>query len=1076
MRFGVLGPLAVWTADGRHLRVPEAKVRLLLAALLARRGRTVPADRLIDDLWGERLPAKPAAVLHTKVSQLRRALEDAEPGGRDLVTSEPAGFAVRVGPDAVDAGDFAALVARAYGTEDPRERATLLTDALALWRGQAFADFSDLEFARAPAARLEEERLVALEHLAEARLDLGDHSLLTAELGDLVTRHPLRERLRAAHVRALYGAGRQAEALASYRELRDLLDAELGVEPAPELAALHQAVLRQDPALRAAPPAALRQAVHGQGRTPEAAGRSRTNLPAPRTELIGRDEAVVRTSSLLAQARLVTLTGPGGVGKTRLAVEAAGQALGDVPDGVWLVELGALERSARETELAETIARAIGLRDDGNGPADQAERLVSALRDKRALVLLDGCEHVVEPVAALCDRLLKAAPGLRILATSREPLELSGEALLPVPPLDLPAPGAGVAGLEASGAVRLFVTRAAATAPGFALDAGNAEAIEAICRRLDGIPLALELAAAKVRTLGVHELENRLDDRFRLLAGRQRDVPARQRTLRAVIDWSWSLLTEPERVLLRRLAVHVGGCTLESVERACAGDGVAAADLADLLGRLVDRSLVVMADDGGTPRYRLLESIAAYCLERLGEAGELDLVRRRHRDHYTGLAERAEPRLRGHDQRLWLRRLDAEAANLRAALDGAIHDGAGDAAIRLANSLAWYWVLTGRLGEGRCALTAALEADDAATFEARATAETWRTGLAMLAGTGPQPQDERAGQPAEAGNGAASGGAASAMAGWLRAHASIDFGDLAAVEAGVRQALTEFRAAGDRWGVAAALMSRAKHALVRGDLATLERDGSRSLEMFRDVGDRWGQIQAANLLGTLAEITGDYDRAMRLRRDGLRMAEELGLWSEMSYRLSALGRTALLMGDHAAAGEFHLRALEQAAQQSNTLAQELAEIGLALGARRQGRLDEAEARLRTWLDWNRQIAPDNGTALILAELGFIAEQRGDARAAMALHEEGHAAARATGDPRAIALALEGLAGAHALAGRHQRAAWLLGTAAAARASAGAPLPPAERGDVDRITAAVRRALGEELFASESAAGAAQPVE
>ncbi|WP_188190385.1 AfsR/SARP family transcriptional regulator [Nonomuraea sp. SYSU D8015] len=1060
MRFGVLGPLAVWTADGRDVRVPEAKVRLLLAALLARRGRPVPADRLIDDLWGERLPAKPAAVLQTKVSQLRRALEDAEPGGRDLVTSEPAGFAVRLEPTGLDAGEFTALVARAYGAEDPRERAALLADALALWRGPAYAGFSDLEFARAPAARLEEERLVALEHQAEARLDLGEHSLLTAELGDLVTRHPLRERLRAAHIRALYGAGRQAEALAGYRELRDLLDAELGVEPGPELVALHQAVLRQDPALR--PPAALRQEAPGQDRAPEAAGGPRTNLPAPRTELIGRGEAVARVSSLLAQGRLVTLTGPGGVGKTRLAVEAAGQAAGDAPDGVWLVELGALERSAREAELAETIACAIGLRDDGAGPADQVERLVSALRDKRALVLLDGCEHVVEPVAALADRLLKAAPGLRVLATSREPLELSGEALLPVPPLDLPAPGAGVAGMEASGAVRLFVSRAAATAPEFALDAGNAEAIEAVCRRLDGIPLALELAAAKVRTLGVHELANRLDDRFRLLAGRQRDVPARQRTLRAVIDWSWSLLTGPERVLLRRLAVHAGGCTLESAEGVCAGDGVAAADVADLLGRLVDRSLVVMAEDGGTPRYRLLESIAAYSVERLDEAGELDLVRRRHRDHYTALAEHAEPRLRGHDQRRWLRRLDAEAANLRAALDGAVQEGAGDAAIRLVNSLAWYWVLRGRLGEGRRALTAALEAGDAAPSVTRATAESWRTGLAMLAGVGPQPAEPQKG--------------AGAMAGWLRAYASIDFGALAAVEPGLREALAAFRASEDCWGVAAALMSRAKHALVRGDLAMVERDGSHSLEMFRDLGDRWGQIQSANLLGTLAEIAGDYDQAMRLRRDGLRMAEELGLWSETSYRLSALGRTALLMGDHAAAGEFHRRALARAARQSNTLAQEMAEIGLALGARRQGRLDEAEAHLRAWLDWNRRIAPDNGTALILAELGFIAEQRGDAAAAMALHEEGHAAARATGDPRAIALALEGLAGAHALAGRHHRAARLLGTATAARASAGAPLPPAERGDVDRITAAVRRALGEDLFASEFGAGAAQPFE
>ncbi|MFD0470506.1 BTAD domain-containing putative transcriptional regulator [Nonomuraea thailandensis] len=545
MRFGVLGPLAVWTPDGRPVQVPEVKVRALLSGLLIQAGRTVSADRLIEDLWGDRPPADAPAALRVKVSQLRRVL-----GDRELVAYRAPGYVLRAEPESVDAGLFESLLLRARRAGDLDARAALLRQALELWRGGAYAEFADEPFARAAVARLDEQRLVALEELAETRLGLGEHGPLAAELADLVAGHPLRERLRAVHMRALYRAGRQGEALASYGDLRRRLADELGLDPGPELAALHQAILEQDPGLDA--PAA----------------RPRTNLPAPLTDLVGRDEAVAEVRALLRANRLVTLTGPGGVGKTRLALAAASE-LGGFDGGVWLVELASLGAGAQAVEVAEAIAGVLGLRDDA--PGCIVERLPGALAARPTLLVLDNCEHVVEQVATLAATLLRAAPGLRVLATGQESLRIEGEALWSVPPL----------GLEA--AMELFAARA-----GIEPDGDVAE----ICERLDGIPLALELAATRMRALTPRQLADRLDDRFRLLASGLRGAPARQQTLRAMIDWSWELLTEAERVVLRRLAVHADGCTLEAAEDVCAEPGL---DVLDLLARLVDRSLVARA-------------------------------------------------------------------------------------------------------------------------------------------------------------------------------------------------------------------------------------------------------------------------------------------------------------------------------------------------------------------------------------------------------------------------------------------------------------------------------------------------
>ncbi|MGS2619269.1 BTAD domain-containing putative transcriptional regulator [Micromonospora sp. LZ34] len=1065
MRFGVLGPVAVWTDHDVPVRVPGLKVRALLADLLAHHGHAVSTDRLVDDLWADAAPANPAGALQVRVSQLRRALEEAEPDGRQLVVSRPPGYLLRLDDDALDAARFAELADLAVATADPRRRTDLLGEALGLWRGDPFADFADEQFVRPAATRLAEQRLAVLEQHVEARLELGEHRTVLGELADLVARYPLRERLRAAQLRALYRAGRQSEALASYAELRTRLAEELGLDPGPELVALHRAILEQDPSLAPVEP-------RGTLDLPAPPDRPVGNLPAALTELVGRDEAVAEVRAALADARLVTLTGPGGVGKTRLAIEAARQLHGECPDGVWLVEFAGLRRGT-DPPLAERLGSVLQIRDHATGgpSVPLTDRLATALGERRLLLVLDNCEHVVEAAAALAGHLLGAAPGLRVLATSREPLGLPGEVVWDVPPLDVPDPAAAADPdrLAASGAVRLFVARAAAASRDFTLDAGTGPAVALLCRRLDGIPLALELAATRVRALGVQRLVDRLDDRFRLLATGHRGTPPRQRTLTAMIDWSWQLLDEAEQAVLRRLAVHADGCTLDAAEAVCADPQLPRADVVDLLARLVDRSLVRVDDRGGAPRYRLLESVAAYCADRLREAGEVDRVRERHVRWYTGFAERAAGRLHGPAQREWLSRLDAEAANLRAAFDGAVRADEADLAVRLADALAWYWFLRGRLGEARRSLDAALDLAGPAPSSMVTSARAWRAGVALLRGDGwPGDRADVLGELA-----AVEPPARRARARWFLAQGLTDLGEVDLAAELVDQALRDFEAVGDRWGVAAALTVRAKLAHVRGDLAGLDRAARRGAELFAQLGDGWGQLQAGEWLGAAAELTGDHAEAIRLHGEGLRIAEELGLWSDACGRLCWLGWLALQQGEHPRAREYGERAVRLATEQGLRGVEVFAGLVLGFAARREGRLDLAEARLRGLLD----AAGEGGehalhVPMVLVELGFVAEHRGDAGRARSLHGQALTLAGELHAARDQAFALAGLAGAAALDGAYAEAARLLGAADALRDRGGLPLAPTERDEVDRITAAVRGALGTDIFAAAVADGRA----
>ncbi len=1043
MRFGVLGPLEVWTSNGRPVRIRETKIRALLSTLLAHRGRVLSVDRLVDALWGDAPPANDVRTLRSKVSLLRRTLEEAESGGRDLVESRPPGYLLRVADNAVDAERFEALLRRALTvTGDPRAKVRLLGEAVGLWRGpSAFSDHADDEYVRAEARRLEEQRLVALEELAAARLELGEHALVASELDELVATHPLRERLRAVHVRALYLAGRQGEALAEVEEVRRRLRDDLGLDPGRELADLHEAILRQDTGLD---PAATSVA------------KSCGNLPAPLADLIGRAEEVRRIGALLASDRLVTLTGIGGIGKTRLALEVAARRAADFPDGVWLIEFAA---TGNATEVHEAVAAVLGVQGHRHGEGSLQHRLAGALAGRNALLVLDNCEHVSEQVAELTARLLRAAPTLRVLATSREPLAVVGERLWPVAPLELPGPDTGRP--EDASAVRLFLARATAADPGFRLEKGNAEAITTICRRLDGIPLALEMAAARVRGMSVTDLADRLDDRFHVLTATLRGVPERQKTLRATIDWSWRLLSEPEQAVLRRLAVCADGCALEAAETVCADGQVRRGDVLALLGRLVDRSLVVLRDG----RYRLLESVAAYCAERLSEAGDDRHTRNRHLAYYVDVAERADAGLRGPEQRLWLQHLETETANFRAALAHAVRHGLADSALRLVNALTWFWFLRGRFVEARRSLDFALSAGG--DSGQKATALAWRAGMAHLlldtTGIGEQAASKLCAAIENPG--------IRARARWFLALSRVGFGDAATTLRLADRAHDDFDVLGDRWGVAATLAVRAEVFLYQGRRNPARADAERAMASFRELGDGWGQLQAAYVLGDLAEMAGDYVIAEDVRQEGHRLAHDLGLWNDMSKMLARLGRTAMLTGDLDRAELLHERARRLAVAHAYQRGEEFAQVGLGLVARRQGRLNDAESHFRTWLDWCRRWEGDHGVALILAELGFIAEQRGEVHTARRLHREGLDHACRTGDPRALALAWEGLAGAEALAGDHVEAARLLGAAEAARREVDAPLPVGERHDVDRITARVRAGLSSEAYDRAFARGA-----
>jgi predicted ATPase len=682
IEFRVLGPLEVWR-NGTAVQVGGGRQGALLALLLLSANEVVSRPRAVDFLWPEGPPERAVNAIQVGVHGLRRAL------GAARIETRGTGYVLKVDPDELDLFRFVRLHEAgraALAAGDAATAADALGRALALWRGEPLADVTVPEVER---AGLDELRLGTLELHVEAELALGGHDAVVGELEALIGRHPFRERLRAHLMVALYRAGRQADALEAYQSARRALADELGIEPSPALRELERAILRQDPSLD----------------LPADAGRE-AHLPRPATRLVGRRLDVASACALLSEPdiRLLTLTGAGGVGKTRLAIEVAAELSSELEHGAVFVDLAPLTDAA---QVEPTVAAVLGVVAQPGRTA--REQLVARLRGRELLLVLDNFERLLDAASLVVD-LLAASPRLRVLVTSRTPLRLAGEHEYQVPPLAVPDASDDAALLARNDSVSVFVARARALERDFRLGAANATAVSAICRKLGGLPLALELAAARVNVLTVEQILDRLVRPLELLTGGGRDLPARQQTLRATIDWSHELLDPERRSLFARLAVFAGGCTLRAAEEVCD------AGLESFAG-LIDTGLLSREQPaGGEPRFTMLDTVREYALEQLGERGSD--TRERHARYFASLAESNGPELVGRQSLAAVDRIAPEHENLRAALGHAL-DRDVELGFRIAAALRPYWDIAHRGREIRIWLERALGQDPSPTTQAQ---------------------------------------------------------------------------------------------------------------------------------------------------------------------------------------------------------------------------------------------------------------------------------------------------------------------------------------------------------------------
>jgi predicted ATPase/DNA-binding SARP family transcriptional activator len=1047
VRVAILGPLVV-EHDGAPVLIGGQRLRALFIRLALEPGRWVGAAALAGALWdGEQAPAVPLNALQSLVSRLRRLLPD--PG---ILESSASGYRLCVNPGDVDASRFEALVTegrRALAAGRSADAGRAFDEAHALWHGPALADLDGSSFTQPFVIHLEQLRRAADEDRYEAALQLGRHSEIVPELESLVAAEPLRERAAAQLIRALSAAGRQADALSAYDRTRTALVEELGLDPSPELAAAHQAVLV------GAPP----RDTAGAPKAP------RNNLPTALTSFVGRDSELDQIGQLLGSHRLVTLTGPGGAGKTRLAIAAAQRAT-DAPSGIWLVELapvsdpdeiaaatlGAL--SAREMNLLDTSTANTSRPTTSR---DALSRLVDLLGERHVLLVLDNCEHLVGGAAQLADEVLGHCPHLRILATSREPLAIFGEAICPVLPLGMPRIGMSAAETLTFASVRLFADRAAAVSPGFIVDEKSVAAVIEICRRLDGLPLAIELAAARLRTLPVAVVAERLIDRFRLLTGGSRTAVARHQTLRSVVSWSWELLTTEERALAESLAVFHGGVTVES---ATAVSGSGYDDTMELLVALADKS-ILQPVSGQALRWRMLETLREYGAEQLAAQGRTDEVRRAHAEFFCALAERCEPELRTPRQLENVKLLGADRDNLNAGMRYSIDSGDVTTAVRYGAGLAWYWHLVGAEVEASGWLGQIVELLGAKQEPGYAICLAgWAFTLAGLDGNRSHAVKQRALELLEE----------------LLPDAKLDAHPLLVLlEVGVAMLQDDHSAASaainrqlnhpDPWSRAAMQMISGLIAENSGDLEGLRRASADALAGFRAAGDRWGVSMSLAMSAGAAVTDGELATALEQYAEAVELLEDLGSTDDVAYLLMRQSQALERSGDRPAAHAALQRAYELAEQGGSASILAMAEFAVSLELGSGDEPEKAREFLISALQRAENVAhmAPQATASMYCALSRIQRQAGELEAARESAASAWQVAKTSHDMPVVAFSGTTLAAIVLAGGEPETAARLLGAADSVR---GTP----DRSDPEALAliTEAREAIGDAADAARSA--------
>lgn len=904
MQFQVLGPFRVTVGD-QPLKLGSPQQQRLLAILCASPNETVSADRLVDEIWGESPPPSAHHLVQVYVSRLRKTLGAHDGGAR--IDRHGSGYALHIDPVTLDAARMEGLAAQALklGEEAVDEKARLLHQATGMWIGPPFVELKDESITlQSESTRLTELYVGLLEERIRIDLRAGRHQQVVGELDQLTSDYPYREGIWELWLLALYRSGRQAEALRAYQTLQKTLGEDLGIVPSPSLAELETRILLQDPELLWEPPPPT------------------SNVPKALTSFVGRRAELAEVSKLLEAHRLVTLTGPGGIGKTRLAAEAADQILFRFPDGVWWIDLGPIRD---EKMIPSEVARTLGV--SAQPGMSVTESVVQSLVRRDALLIFDNCEHVSTGVAGLAAAALTGAPRIRILATSRTPLHLSGEALWAVPALAMPTsvnPSADE--LPHSDAIRLFAERGAAVDPRFSLDSSRSEHVLDICRRLDGLPLAIEMAAARLRVLTAAEVSASLNDRFNLLKTTHSDVTHRHETLQAMVDWSYELLPPQAQYAFQRLGVFAGEFDLEAAS-VIAFDEAAVAPL-DAMTTLVEASLVARVDDSGSAgRYRLLETLREYGRRRLTDSGQFDVVRNAHAGYFLDLVESADDQIGRPGFAEWMRRIQESYDDIQQALDWSLDHDPPTVALRAAPVLQHYWY---RTGDGR-------------------EANRWGRRLTNYQDSPP----------------------ASLVA---AAHTALSFGATILVDPPTAiehadRALALLTDDADRRGYATALFGRANAALMVGDFDTLRRTSLECLEVCDEIEYSWGKA------GALAELSfadffggGSLADARALAEEAVPVFRDLGDIASQTV-LNPISAIALKQGDLTHA-ERHARETASIARDSSweaTALVNLAEVQLA-----KGETDQAEATLRRAINRALDTGLENWFRMALRGLAQVA--------------------------------------------------------------------------------------------------------